>query len=169
MFECCQNVNSSNHPIFTSACVLGQVSEVKNMPYLKGKVKDYFGVHQVNHAVSVKWITLNGNKYICEKTLLVCMANSSSLPEFGLVRIIYVINSSLYCFVCQRYSTVCFDRDYMSYKIEVPNLAEGTELINADDLVDFTPYYSFNHKDMTYVPMEYYLGDVIELHKASNV
>ncbi len=44
----------------------------------------------------------------------------------------------------------------MSYKIEVPNLAEGTELINADDLVDFTPYYSFNQKDMTYVPMKYY-------------
>ncbi len=145
------------------------LSEVKNMPYLKGKVKDYFVVDQVNHAVSVKWITLNGNKYICEKTLLVCMANSSSLPEFGLVRNIYVINSSLYCFVCQRYSTVCFDRDYMSYKIEVPNLAEGTELINTDDLVDFTPYYSFNHKDMTYVPMKYYLGGVIELHKASNV
>ncbi len=57
----------------------------------------------------------------------------------------------------------------MSYTIEVPNLAEGTELINADELVDFTPYYSFNHKDMTYVPMKYYLGDVIELHKASNV
>ncbi len=57
----------------------------------------------------------------------------------------------------------------MSYTIEVPNLAEGTELINADEHVDFTPYYSFNHKDMTYVPMKYYLGDVIELHKASNV
>ncbi len=57
----------------------------------------------------------------------------------------------------------------MSYTIEVPNLAEGTELINADELVDFTPYYSFNHKDMTYVPMKYYLGDVIKLHKASNV
>ncbi|CAM4575138.1 unnamed protein product [Leuciscus chuanchicus] len=70
---------------------------------------------------------------------------------------------------CQMFSTVCFDRDYMSYKIEVPNLAEATELVNADNLVDFTPYYSFSHRDITYVPMKYYLGDVIELHKASNV
>lgn len=168
MFECCQNVNSSNHPIFTSECVLGPVSEVKNMPYLKGKVKDYFGVDQIDHAVSVKWITLNGNKYICEKTLLACMADSTSLTEFGLVKNIYVINSSLYCFECQRYSTVCFDRDYMSYKVEIPNLAEGTELVNADKLVDFTPYYSFIHKDITYVPIKYYLRDVMELHKASN-
>lgn len=56
------------------------------MPYLTGKVRDYFGFDQINHAVSVKWITLNGNKYIREKSLLVCMANASSLPEFGLVR-----------------------------------------------------------------------------------
>jgi len=169
MFECCQNVNNSDHPIFSSECVLGPVSEVKNMPYLTGKVRDYFGVDQISHAVSVKWITLNGNKYIREKSLLVCMANASSLPEFGLVRNIFVINSSLYCFECQMLSTVCFDRDYMSYKIEVPNLAEATELVNADNLVDFTPYYSFSHRDVTYVPMKYYLGDVIELHKASNV
>lgn len=54
MFECCQNVNRSNHPIFTSECVLGPVSEVKNMPYLKGKVKEYFGVDQIDHAVSIK-------------------------------------------------------------------------------------------------------------------
>lgn len=67
------------------------------------------------------------------------------------------------------YSTVCFDRDYMSYKIEVPNLAEATELVNADNLVDFTPYYSLSHRDITYVPVKYYLGDVIELHKASSV
>lgn len=69
MFECCQNVNSSKHPIFASECVLGPVSEVKNMPYLKGKVRDYFGVDQINHAVSVKWITLNGNKYTSEKNI----------------------------------------------------------------------------------------------------
>lgn len=47
-------------------------------------------------------------------------------------------------------------------------MAEGTELVNADKLVDFTPYYSFIHKDITYVPIKYYLRDVMELHKASN-
>lgn len=46
-------------------------------------------------------------------------------------------------------------------------MAQATELISADNLVDFTPYYSFTHKDMTYVTMKYYLGDVIGLHKTS--
>ena len=93
--------------------------------------------------------------------------NSYDLPEFGLVRNIYVINSSLYCFEFQQHSTICFDKDYMAYKIEIPTMAQATELISANNLVDFTPYYSFTHKDMTYVTMKYYLGDVIGLHRAS--
>ena len=56
----------------------------------------------------------------------------------------------------------------MAYQIEIPNLAQATELVSVDNLVDFTPYYSFTHKDMVYVPMKYYLGDVIGLHKASS-
>lgn len=55
----------------------------------------------------------------------------------------------------------------MSYKIEIPNMAQATELISADNLIDFTPYYSFTHKDMTYAVMKYYLCDVIGLHMSS--
>lgn len=113
-------------------------------------------------------INLNGNKYMRDKSLVVSTVNSSNLPEFGLVRNIYVINSSLHCFELQQHDTLCYDRDYMAYKIEIPHMAQATELICADNLVDFTPYYRFTHKDMEYVPMKYYLGDVIGLHKASD-
>ena len=64
-------------------------------------------------------------------------------------------------------SRSCIDGDYMAYKIEIPNLAQATELKSIDSLVDLTPYYSSTVKDMVYVPMKYYLGDVIGLHKAS--
>ena len=94
--------------------------------------------------------------------------NSSDLPEFELVSNIYVINSSLYCFEFQQHNTVCYDRNYMAYTIEIPNIAQATELITADSLVDFTPYYSYTHKDVTYVPTKYYLGDVLGLHRASS-
>lgn len=61
---------------------------------------------------------------------------------------IYVISSSLYCFELQQHNNVCYDRNYMAYTIEVPNMAQATELITADNLVDFTPYYSYTHKDV---------------------
>lgn len=167
MYECCQNVGSFEHPIFSNEFTLGPTSEISNMPYLKEKMRAFLGNDEVNHAVSVKWINLNGNKYMREKSLILSAVSSNDLPEFGLVRNIYVINSSLYCFEFQQHNTICYDRDYMAYKIEIPNTAQGTELISADNLVDFTPYYSFTHKDMTYVTMKYYLGDVIGQHKAS--
>ena len=55
----------------------------------------------------------------------------------------------------------------MAYTIEIPQMAQATELMYADNLVDFTPYYCFTHKGMEYVPMKYYLWDMIGLYKAS--
>ncbi|KAL4008313.1 hypothetical protein ACER0C_002165 [Sarotherodon galilaeus] len=167
MYECCQNVDSFDHPIFSNECTLGPTSEVSNMSYLKEKMRAFLGNDEVNHAVTVKWLNLNGNKYIRDRSLIVCAVGSSDLPIFGLVKNIYVINSSLYCFEFQQHNTICYDRDYMSYKIEIPNMAQATELISADNLIDFTPYYSFTHKAMTYAVMKYYLCDVIGLHMSS--
>lgn len=168
MYECCQNVSHSEHPIFFNECALGPTSEIRNMSHLKEKMRAFLGNDDINNAVSVKWINLNGNKYIREKTLLVTTVNSSDLPEFGVVSNIYVINSSLYCFEFQQRNTVCYDRNYMAYTIEIPNMVQATELITADSLVDFTPYYSYTHKDVTYVSTKYYLGDVLGLHRASS-
>ncbi|XP_051797996.1 uncharacterized protein LOC110970637 [Acanthochromis polyacanthus] len=163
MYECCQNLSSAEHPIFSSECILGPTSEVKNMPYLREKVRAFFGNYQISHAVSVKWLNLNNNKYISGKTLI-ANAVSHNLPEFGLVQNIFVINSSLYCFELQPYTTICFDRDYMAYKTEIPNIAQGNEFISSDQMVDYTPYYSYKHNDGTYVLLKYDLGDVIEIH-----
>lgn len=127
----------------------------------------FLGNDDIHNAVSVKWINLNGNKYIQEKTLFVTAVNSNDLPEFGLVSNIFVINSSLYRFELQQHNTVCYDRNYMAYIIEVPNMAQATELITADNLVVFTPYYSYD-KDVRYVSTKYFLGDVLGLHRASS-
>ncbi len=54
----------------------------------------------------------------------------------------------------------------MVYKTEIPSMAQANVLISANNLIDFTPYYSFTHKDVVNVPMKYYLGDVIGLQKA---
>lgn len=128
MYECCQNIIHSEHSMFSNESALGPTSEVRNMAYLKEKVKAFFGNDDTNNAVSVKWINPNGKKYIRERTLLVTASNSSDLPEFGIVSNIYVINSS-YCLELQPHKTVCFDRNDMANKVEVPNMAQATELI----------------------------------------
>lgn len=69
-----------------------------------------------NNTVSVKWINLNGNKYIQEKTLLVTAVNSNDLPEFGLVSNIYVIISSLHCSECS--SILLFDMIEITWHIQ---------------------------------------------------
>ena len=47
--------------ITVTECVSGPTSEVRNMSYLKDKERLFLGNNEVNHAVSVKWINLNGN------------------------------------------------------------------------------------------------------------
>lgn len=54
----------------------------------------------------------------------------------------------------------------MAYQVEIPHLAQATELVNAEKLVDFTPYYTTSCKDQTFVQMKYYLGDVIKLYNS---
>lgn len=60
-------------------------------------------------------IHLNGNEYIRKKSLNISSVNSN-LPQFGHVRNVYMINSALF----QHNSTICYVRDYMAYKIEIP-------------------------------------------------
>lgn len=100
-------------PFFSNECTLGPTSEVSIMSYLKEKMRAFLGNDEVNHAVTVKWLNLNGNKYIRDRSLIVCAVGSSGLPIFGLVKNIYVINSSLYCFEFQQHNTICYDKDYM--------------------------------------------------------
>lgn len=54
MYECCQNVDSSEHPIFSHECILGPVSEISNMSYLKEKRRAFLGNDELKHTVSVK-------------------------------------------------------------------------------------------------------------------
>lgn len=102
LFECCQNEMDTEHPIFVHEKELGPVSEVTNMEYITAKIRDFLGIDGIRHAV--KWLILNGNKYICERSLIITNANET-VPVFGLKKNIYVVDSSLYCFEYQLYET----------------------------------------------------------------
>lgn len=88
------------------------------------------------------------------------------MPEFGLVKNIYLVDSMLYCLEYQPFQTIDFDKTVMAYQVEVPNLAIANELVDATKLVDFTHYYTISSKSQTYVQVKYYLGDVIELYNS---
>ncbi|XP_030579955.1 uncharacterized protein LOC115785156 isoform X1 [Archocentrus centrarchus] len=160
--ECCQNELGTEHPIFVHEKELGPVSEVTNPEYIAAKIRDFLGIGGIQHGVKVKWLILNGNKYISEKSLIITSV-SDTVPVFGLIKNIFVVDSSLYCFEYQLYETVGFNTDFLAYKIVVPNLAQATEFIDAEKLVDPTSYYPVSFKCSMYVLTKYNLDDVIAL------
>lgn len=166
IYENCQNVDPSLHPIFSNEREMGPVSEIKDLQYLQGKLRDFLGYDEVNHAVSVKWLMINGNKYITQKSMILAKVMNGNMPEFGLVKNIYLVDSSLHCLEYQPFQTMHFDRNVMAYVVEVPHLAQATELVDAEKLVDFTSYYTTSSKSQTFVQVKYHLGDVIELYNS---
>lgn len=165
IYESCQNVDPLLHPIFSNEREMGPVSEIKDLQYLQGKLRDFLGYDEVNHAVSVKWLMINGNKYITQKSMILAKVMNGNMPEFGLVKNIYLVDSSLHCLEYQPFQTMHFDRNVMAYVVEVPHLAQATELVDAEKLVDFTSYYTTSSKSQTFVQVKYHLGDVIELYR----
>lgn len=162
LFESCQNELGTEHPIFVHEKELGPVSEVTNMEYITAKIRDFLGIDGIQHAVAVKWLILNGNKYIREKSLIIISTNGK-VPVFGLIKNIYVVNCSMYCFEYQLYETLDLNRDLLAYEVSVPNLAQATEFIDAEKLIDHTSYYLISFNNSAYVLTKYNLDDVIAL------
>lgn len=66
-----KNAIGTEHPIFVLETELGSVSEVQHLDYIKGKVRDFWGIDGIQHAVRIKWLNLNENKYISERSLII--------------------------------------------------------------------------------------------------
>lgn len=150
------------HPIFLHEKELGPVSEVTNLEYITTKMSDFWGICGIKHAVKVKWLILNGNKFISDRSLIITKTNET-VPVFGLIKNISLVDSSLYCFEYQLYETVGWNQDLLAYEVAVPNLAQATELTEAEKLVDYTSYYTVSFKSSTYVLTKYNLDDAVAL------
>lgn len=53
------------------------------MQYVQAKVSDLISIEGVDHAVSVKWLVVNGNKYVFWKSLIVTNRIGGDMTEFG--------------------------------------------------------------------------------------
>ncbi|XP_023254471.1 uncharacterized protein LOC111648952 [Seriola lalandi dorsalis] len=163
-FECCQN--DTENPILGHEKELAPVSKGTNMEHITAKIRDHFRVDAVQHVNAVKRLILNSNEYISERSLIIINANGT-VPVFGLLKNIYVLKDcSLHCFEYQPYETLGWNRDLLAYEVAVPNLAQETQLINAEKLVDHTSYFPISFKNRVYVTTKYILDDVIALKKA---
>ncbi|CAI5646440.1 unnamed protein product [Oreochromis niloticus] len=107
-------------------------------------------VSHVEHVVSVQWIMLHGNKHSCEKSLVISDVINDA-PEFALVKNIYIVNASVYCFECQPLSTVGWKDQYLAYEVEVPCLAQANIFVDAGNLVDYTAYHYVNFNNSSEV------------------
>ncbi|XP_030231383.1 uncharacterized protein LOC115557593 [Gadus morhua] len=162
LYECSQNVHE-NHPICSSKADMGPASEVKNVHYVEVKIKDFLGIERFEHIVSVNWIMQHGNKHSCGKSLVISNVINDT-PEFALVKCIYILNASVYCFECQPLSTVGWNDHYLAYEVEVPDLAQANIFMDAEKLVDYTPYYYVNFHNSKYIPLKYDLSDILKHH-----
>jgi len=71
---------------------------------------------------------------------------------------------SVYCFECQPLSTVGWNDNYLAYEEEVSDLTQANILMDAEKLVDYTPYYFVNFNNSKYIPLKYDLTDIIKRH-----
>ena len=162
LYECSQNVHEK-HPICSSEVDVGPVSEVKIVHYVEGKIKDFLGIEHIEHIVSVQWIMQYGNKHTCGKSLVISNVINDT-PEFALVKNIYIVNASVYCFECQPLSTVGWNDHYLDYEVEVPDQVQANIFMDAEKLVDSTPYYYVNFNNSKYIPLKYDFTDIIKHH-----
>ncbi len=134
------------------------MSAVTNTEYVKRKVKDFLGTEVMKSVVSVKWYILNGNKYITGKSMIIAGVDDT-LPVFGLIKDIFLIDSSFVAFEYQRYETLNLNQDLLAYEVAVPTLAQATELVHK--LIDYTSYFSVSFRESVFVPIKYSLCDII--------
>ncbi|XP_028297865.1 uncharacterized protein LOC114460021 [Gouania willdenowi] len=156
--ESCQNEMGIEHPLFANERVSGPVSTVTNTEYVKNKVRDFLGLEILQSVVKGKWYVLSGNKYISEKSMII-IDLIDTLPVFGLIKNIFLIDSSVIAFEYQRYETIKWDENLLVYEVAVPALAQATELVH--ELIDHTSYFSISFRESVFVPIKYILCDII--------
>lgn len=156
--ESCQNEIGIEHPFFANERESGPVSAITNTEYVKNKVRDFLGLEILRSLVKVKWYVLNGNKYISGKSMII-IDELDNMPVFGLIKNIFVIDSSVIAFEYQRYETLNWDENLLAYEVSVPALAQATEL--AHELIDHTSYYSVNYRESNFIPIQYSLRDIV--------
>ncbi|XP_061734388.1 uncharacterized protein LOC133537390 [Nerophis ophidion] len=162
LYECSQNVHDK-HPIFCNDIEIGPTSEVKNVHYVEGKIKQFLGIEQVEHVVCAQWIAQYGNKHTCGKSLVISNVFNNT-PEFAVVKNIFIVNESVFCFECQPLSTIGWNEQYLSYEVEIPHLAQANIFLNSENCVDFTPYYYVNFNNGIFIPVKYDLTDIMACH-----
>lgn len=71
---------------------------------------------------------------------------NETVSLFGLIKIIYVTESLLYCLKYQLNETLRLNRNLCPFEVAVTTLAMATELISTEKLVDQTSYYPVSFK-----------------------
>lgn len=74
-----------------------------------------------------------------------------------------MVDSSIYCLQYQLYESIDYNRALLAYEVAVPNLAQATEVIDAEKLIDYTSYFPSSFKNSMYILTKYNLDDVIAL------
>ncbi|CAM4572006.1 unnamed protein product [Leuciscus chuanchicus] len=78
----------------------------------------------------LKWYILNGNKYISGKSMIIVDVDGA-FPVFGLIKDIFVIDSSYVAFEYRRYETLNLSPELLAYELILVGFAFQTRLIKS--------------------------------------
>lgn len=94
----------------------------------EGRIVLIFGLSEVKHAVSIKWVVINGNEYIVPKSLISAKVLDSNAPQFGQIKNVLYMLWTWHEFVL----SVFYARLHGLRKtVEVSHNEEDTELVEA--------------------------------------
>lgn len=163
------NEDPSTHPFFAGDKELGPTKEVDH-----GEKRDF--LHSVAEAglfanlkvlttiSKAKWIRMYGTKYVSYKVCILAV-NATFIPRapvFGKLKSIWLADEHV-VFEYEPYRTLTFNEYLMAYQVE--ELTNGrTEFCHVTTMLDYNVYSTQKLDGRIYVPLKYYLGDLIDQH-----
>jgi hypothetical protein len=163
------NENPSNHPLFAGEKEVGptkEVDEEEEKDVLQSIIvaELFANPKMLTKVYKAKWIKVYGTKYVCHKMCVVAVNATfiPRLPVFGKLKSIWLINDYV-IFEYIPYKTIIFDEALMAYQVE--DLSNGiSKFCNINTLLDYNVYSIQEQNNGFYIPLKYYLGDVIDQH-----
>lgn len=169
--ECISQVGDDpyHHPLFSSELSVGPPKALSHIDifHLKRQISLFCGQDASNSFISAyssNHVTVCGTKYLINQCYLLVGFNFS-MPQFGLLKKIYIVNSTDIMFETEMLDTVKFDKDLQAYQVEQPCIAQGFEFCRQSDLIDYTCYGLVYMNETAYIPIEYDLFDLIDMNE----
>jgi hypothetical protein len=168
----CLSQNSDecqNHPLFASELIVGppKALSIPDLEHVKRQLITFLGVDPSGYimAYNCRHVTVCGTKYMVDNSYLL-VETVDSQPQFGVLKKIYILNSSELFFEIEMLEVLYFSEDLQAYHVQKPDVAQGYHFCRQTALLDHSCYGMVYVEGDMFIPIEYDISDLIDLHDA---